>query len=436
MTGHPLTVRTQEDRISAVSPGLAPRRGETVIDARGGAVIPGLHDHHIHLRAAVTSAQSVDVGPPNVQGPDRLREVLASAYPRRDGWVRAVGYHDSVAGSLNRRVLDGIQDKIPVRVQHRSGAMWYVNSAGLQLLGLPDHPTGQLFRHDAELVALSGSGPIDYSNLSAHLSILGVTGVTDATPNLSAGELDSLDDAARCGDLRQHVTALSPNSGRRARTITYGPIKRILDDDALDLDELTGWIRDIHDRDYAIALHCVTTAQMVVTTTALRTAGTRVGDRIEHGAMIPDALLPELAELAVTVVTQPNFVAERGDEYLAEVAPAEQNELWRVASLQNAGVAVAGSTDAPFGRIDPWASMRAARDRRSPRGVLVNGSEALSAHDALRLFLGHSDNPASERRISPGARADLCLLSEPPDTILRDLSADHVSMTIIRGQIQ
>ena len=37
---------------------IAPK--ETVLDARGGELLPGLHDHHIHLFAAAAANDSVD----------------------------------------------------------------------------------------------------------------------------------------------------------------------------------------------------------------------------------------------------------------------------------------------------------------------------------------------------------------------------------------
>ena len=46
--------------------------------------------------------------------------------------------------------------------------------------------------------------------------------------------------------------------------------------------------------------------------------------------------MADLTDLGVTVVTQPNFVAERGDQYLTDVPAAEHHELWRVASLLKA----------------------------------------------------------------------------------------------------
>lgn len=103
-----------------------------------------------------------------------------------------------------------------------------------------------------------------------------------------------------------------------------------------------------------MALHCVTDAQLTVAIAAWQAAGTHAEDRIEHAAVVPDDRLADLAALGITVVTQPNFVAERGDDYLAEIEPERHHELWRVASLQRNGIPLALSTDTPFGDGDPW----------------------------------------------------------------------------------
>ncbi len=47
---------------------LVPHKGEQVLDAAGGAVIPGLHDHHVHLRSAAAALTSARVGPSEVKG--------------------------------------------------------------------------------------------------------------------------------------------------------------------------------------------------------------------------------------------------------------------------------------------------------------------------------------------------------------------------------
>src|SRR5690606_8927807 len=103
----------------------------------------------------------------------------------------------------------------------------------------------------------------------------------------------------------------------------------------------------------ATAAHCVTLPQLVLWLAALDQAGPAPGDRVEHGAVVPDDLLDDLGRLGVTVVTQPGFVAVRGDQYLDRVEPADRPWLYRVAGLLAAGVPVLFGSDSPYGPADP-----------------------------------------------------------------------------------
>jgi predicted amidohydrolase YtcJ len=213
------------------------------------------------------------------------------------------------------------------------------------------------------------------------------------------------------------------------------PGKRILHDDDLDLEHLAGWIAERHRNGGPVAVHCVTAAQLLVMIAALREAGSHPRDRIEHAAVVPPDCLTDIADLGLAVVTQPNFVAERGDQYLDEVPAAEHDQLWRVASLLRAGVPVALSTDMPFGNADPWAAMRAAVHRTTRSGAVLGVDERVSARTALTMFLGRPDQPAQPRTVKPGEPADLCVLSVPPETALAELDAGMVAATIIGGEI-
>src|SRR5262249_21298048 len=132
--------------------------------------------------------------------------------------------------------------------------------------------------------------------------------------------------------------------------------------------------------------------------------------------------------------TQPNFVAERGDQYLDEVPAAEHDQLWRLASLLQADVPVALSTDMPFGHGDPWAAMRAAVYRATPSGVVFNVGECVSARMALMMYFGSASQPTRARAVEPGEPADLCVLTAPPEVALAELDADMVAATIVDGQ--
>jgi predicted amidohydrolase YtcJ len=410
------------DRVLDVADTLTPEQGEEVLDAGLGAVLPGLHDHHLHLRAAAVGLDSLSVGPPAVRTKDQLAHALSNTAPGSDGWIRAVGYHESVAGELDRAVLDALVADTPARIQHRSGALWILNSAALARVGLPDHPDGRLRSADHGWADALQRRETDLAELSRRLTAFGVIGVTDATPDLTADDIVSLVVAHRRGEFRPRVRFLSP-------------AKVILHDDRLDLDALTDWIVDHHLADRPVAVHCVTAAQLVVAIAALRAAGAEPLDRIEHAAIVPDENLADLKELGVTVVTQPNFVAERGSQYLKDVPVDEQPHLWRVGSLIRAGIAVAGSTDAPFGAVDPWAAMRAAVSRATDSGEVLGPDERVTSPQALNLFLGQPARPARPRTVAAGQPGDLCVLKVPPADALAELASDMVAATVIGGEI-
>jgi predicted amidohydrolase YtcJ len=150
---------------------------------------------------------------------------------------------------------------------------------------------------------------------------------------------------------------------------------------------------------------------------------------------VPDDSLNDLAQGRVTVVTQPNFVTERGDQYLADVPVGQHHELWRVASLLKARVPVALSTDMPFGDGDPWAAMRAAVHRATPSGAILGNEEKISAREALTMFMGAAGRPTELRSVAPGQPGDLCLLSAPPAQVLDELDAQMVAVTVVGGAV-
>jgi hypothetical protein len=144
---------------------------------------------------------------------------------------------------------------------------------------------------------------------------LGVTGFTDATPGATEFDLAFLAEAP----IAQRLHCMAPPGVRLPPgAITAGPVKILLDDATLPpLDELAGLVRAAHAAGRPAAVHCVTRVQLVLTLAALDLAGRLPGDRIEHGAVIGADSLPDLRGL--TVVTQPHFVAERGEQYAADV---------------------------------------------------------------------------------------------------------------------
>lgn len=442
-------VRVEGERVAEVGPRALRRPGEEIVDARGGALLPGLIDHHIHLLALAAAGTSVHAGPPAVRDRRDLAAALERAKADRGGWVRGVGYAESVAGLLDARALDLLHARRPVRLQHRSGALWILNSIAVARLGLDSashpgverdetgHPTGRLWRADALLrERIPGDLP-DLAEVGARLAGYGITAVTDASPDLGDSTLDLLACAVSDGHLPQRVHLLGVPSGRKPPEGTgAGPVKIVLaDGDLPALSELTGRIAAEHARGRAVAVHCVTREALVLLIVALTDAGPLPGDRIEHGALIPRELLEGLRRLGVRVVTQPGFIADRGDDYLTDVPEQDQPDLYRYASLLHAGIPVVPSSDAPYGPADPWQVIKAARDRRTATGRVVSVDERVAARQALAGYLTPPEDPGGRpRSVRPGVPADLLLLDRPLEQALAAPSADHVRLVLRCGR--
>lgn len=457
--GEIVDVRVDGERVAEIGLELPARPTERIVDARAHALLPGLHDHHIHLRALAASMASVRCGPPQVRNADALAAALraADAALGTGAWLRGIGFHESVMGEsapgalavadMDRDWLDAVLPERPLRIQHRSGRLWILNSAALDALA-PDADaplerkdgrwTGRLYDADDWLRArLRGALP-NLHAASRWLASRGVTGVTDTTHHNGPDALRAFAEAQARGELLQQLRAMGDarlDACGDLAGVRRGEHKFHLHEHELpELDALVSAIRASHAVCRAVAFHCVTRVDLTFALAALQAAGTLRGDRIEHASIAPPELVDAIAALNLTVVTQPNFIAERGDDYLRDVDPPDQPWLYRLRGLVDAGVRLAGSTDAPFGEPDPWAAMKAAIDRRTPSGAVIGGDEALDPGAALDLFLSPLEAPgAPARRIAVGAPADLCLLDRDHAAALAAPGTVRVQLTLAAG---
>jgi predicted amidohydrolase YtcJ len=440
-------LRIINGRIAEIAERLDRRPGERMLEAGGNALLPGLNDHHLHLAAAAAARASLRCGPPEVTNAGQFAARLVEA--SGDFWLRGIGYHDSVAGPIDRHWLDRHGPARPVRIQHRSGRLWILNSAALALVATEDAPlerdeqgfTGRLYDADAWLRNRIGGTLPDLAALSEALAAQGITGVADATPRNDSAAYAGFAAAQASGALRQRLLVMGDASldalPTGAGMIARGPWKLHLHDtDPPEYESIVADFRRSHGAGRRVAIHCVTEAELVLATTALAEAGALPGDRIEHASVTPPDLLPILAGLGVTVVTQPNFIRERGDAYRAEIAAAELPWLYRGRSFQVAGIPLAAGSDAPFGRPEPWMAMQAATDRKSADGHALGPDEALTPEQALSLFLGPLDDPGGPpRRVETGAVADLCLLDRDWACARQAMGEVRVAATLRDGEV-
>lgn len=422
--GAPLAAGVRDGRIAAMGVAVAGHGPD--YDARGLTLGGGLHDHHLHLLATAARMESVDLS--DCRSVDAVIAKLRAAAP--GAWVRAIGYDERVAGLPDRAVLDDWLPDRPLRVQDRTGGYWLLNSAGLaQLgegpfpacveLGADERPNGRIWRGDAWLRERIGGAPPSLAALGAKFAEWGVTGVTDAGASNGAAEAALLAGAMPQRLVMMGIEALPAGDGYK-----LGPVKLLLDENDLPpVEAVAGRIAAARALGRNVAAHCVTLGELVFYLEALAIAGgAKLGDRIEHGGVIAASLIGDIAAAGLTVVTQPNFIHDRGDRYREQMEANELNDLYRLGSLMRGGVRVLGGSDAPYGDANPWVALRAATDRRTRGGDVIGRGEAVGRAEALALY---------QEPLAVGALADLILYDWLEDTG----ALGTVALTLIGGEI-
>lgn len=443
-------VRIRGRRIAEIAPSLPPKEGETVIPAGGGALLPGLHDHHIHLNATAAALASLPCGPPDISSEAELAHVLNRAAADRTasdaGWLRGVGYYPFAGNEpdkmIDRNWLDENGPDCPVRIQHRSGRLWILNAAGLDALlkngaELSDGilASGHIYDGDVSVRNALASDPPDLSKLVRRLLAFGITGVTEVTPHNMPE--DFLHYARYTGPLkvsvmgRPELAAVSASDCENGR-LHVGAVKlHYHDHDLPALADLTEEVAQAHRQGRGVAAHCVTLAELMLTLAAVEAAGPGEKDRIEHAAVVPDETMDRIRQLGLGIVTQPHFIVAREEAYKRDVEADEHASLWRLGAFQRNGIAVAAGSDAPFGDFNPWLGMQAAVDRPAD----FDRGESVAPEKALALYTKSAGDMRRPRQVKTGEIADLCLLRQNRAGLFGDFAAARVVMTLIDGEI-
>jgi predicted amidohydrolase YtcJ len=459
LDGHVVDVIIEGGRVTGVGRDVRrPARSTIELDGRGGALVAGLHDHHLHLLALAAHQRSLHLGPPNVRVPADLDRAVRAEHGRLDdgAWIRAVEYEEEYAGALDRARLDALAPGRPVRVQHHSGALWVLSTVALDAIGAmnpdvahPDgleldptgQPTGRLWRLDDWLRGrLPPAPPPDLASVGARLAAQGIIGVTDATPVTDPDRFELLAAAVRDGSLPLSVTVMSDVRLRHhvpPAPLLSGPVKIVIaDHDLPDPDGVAASIAEAHAAGRPVAIHCVTRAAVVIAIAAWHVAGSRAGDRVEHASVADRHIRRELAQLGVRVVTQPIFVGDRGDHYLDHVDAHDVADLYPYRSLLDVGVLVGASSDAPHGDPNPWRAIAVAGRRRTSSGRLLGIDESIDAPTALAGYLAEPHDPGGRvRRVTEGARASLCLLDRPLAAAFNSPGDVEVVLTMHEGRV-
>jgi predicted amidohydrolase YtcJ len=167
--------------------------------------------------------------------------------------------------------------------------------------------------------------------------------------------------------------------------------------------------------------------------------------RIEHAFVAEARQSKRMAELGVTVVTQPYVAHNWGDEWGTEFdlpLEGDPDDLWLVPlrSLQEDGVRVAASSDYPCGVLSPFEIMWSAIARESRTGAAVQAREGVDRLEALRMLTAGaaaaSGTAHEEGSLEPGKRANLLIVdANPLECPLDELRSASVEATFFDGQL-
>lgn len=115
--------------------------GTRVIDADGGAILPGINDAHLHFVAsAMVRFGYLDIGKRTASSWQEVAARLAAAVPGEDGWVRAHGWDEVILGRGGAEVLLALRPGTPVVVFDQTGHQLLANRTAMAAAGVPESP--------------------------------------------------------------------------------------------------------------------------------------------------------------------------------------------------------------------------------------------------------------------------------------------------------
>jgi predicted amidohydrolase YtcJ len=484
---------------AAASPGARVVRldGATVIP---GLIDAHCHVCDVgYLAAAADCSQPSAPDIPAIQA--RMREAgdrtPAGAWVTGGGYVE---YKLREGRHPTRADLDQAVPDRPAVVYHTSLHACVLNTAALREAGFadgqPDPPGGQFGRdHEGRLDGVLFEGPMfalfernlrnDLARMGAadsarvveaagqRLAALGLTAACEA--DMRRDSFGAFAEADASGLLSQRIYGLVVHDhvdwltgaglrGRRSGRLAAEAVKIWADGGMstrtaaihgdypvppygsgilyFERDELTEMVREFDARGFQVCIHAqgdraIETVLDAYAAVLAGTAGNPRRHRIEHGGAMYPPLAARAAALGIVVASQPGFMSTLGDGF-AEAFGDRGDDLYAFGSWRQAGITVAGSSDAPVITADPLLGIRDAILRRTGEGLVLGPAERLTARDALDLytrqaaFAMHREGEIGS--LDPGKLADFVVLDRNPLHVEPERITDiRILATVVDG---
>jgi len=153
--------------------------------------------------------------------------------------------------------------------------------------------------------------------------------------------------------------------------------------------------------------------------------------RIEHASVLTEPDIARLARSGAIAVVQPPFLGSEANWLGSRLGDERLRRTYAFASLERAGITLAGSSDSPVEPPDPWAGMALARDRA---GMVME--ERLSAERALAMYTSGAAKALGEPEpLDVGTPADFIVVDRDPFAVTpAELRETGVVATYVDGQ--
>lgn len=459
---------------------LSPALGEgaEAVDLRGGCLLPGFNDAHIHIwKVGQLMTGMLDLR--GVRSIAELQERLtafAADFPGE--WIVGRGFNElqlaegrlPLAADLDAAVADR-----PILLIRTCAHIAVVNGRAMQLAGIDwrssappggaiqkdgrGRPTGVL-AETALAMAMRHIAPPTAQDYRRMIEVAGrallSAGITSATdPAVMPDLLTVYRDMAQAADLPLRVNALAirlPDGG--AEPLQLPPRYH---DDYLRIDGVKffsdgglsgrtaalrrpyrvggkGILRfeenrffelaaHAHQLGYRIGTHAIGDAaieQVVRVYQRLeRSLGKGKNHRIEHLGLPSAAQLEAIARGGMIAVPQAIFLRELGANFRAYLPGDYLRRCYPLRSVLDRGIPMALSSDAPVVRnFHPLAGLQAAVLRQDGAGIPIAPAEAISAKEGLEAYtVGGalaSGDFSDKGSLWPGKLADLIVLDGDP----------------------